>query len=486
MAIDNNITSISGTAVVAADGLPVQVMDGSVRFFSENDDGSIRKDHALRPYLKSPETSPDYRLRTGRDTVLFTDSFNASIQNTNNWYYAFVTMTAAQAGVGSINFGAVQGTANTHGAYMRTYQYFPLVGTSALSAEFTFGQFNSALVTDEVWLMGFGVPQSAVLRPLDGVWAKLTSAGLEGIICFNNTEVSTGIIASFSAFVLGDVNKLCMVVGERSIEYWLDDALLAEQDIPVANGQPFLGKTQAAFMMKYCSGNVSNTNTMRVMDLTVTQYDIDLLKPGPHLAAIAGNHCTVGQNGHTQGTNVGTFAQGAVPTTAACSNTAGVLSGLGGYGVATAQATNTTTTHDNIFSSFQNPVPSINITGRNLVITGIRISAMNTGAVVASTITSLIWGLFWGSTSASLATGETGSFATATTHAPRRLPLGCMYVPVAAVIGQPYDRDISQSFQTPIVVRPGEWVGTTVHFRVGTATTSQEVTALVMFEGYWD
>ena len=104
---------------------------GCAQFFSQNDDGSITG----TPYMRSPETSVDYRLRVGIDTVLFTDSFNATTQNTSNWNYTFVTLTAAQAGAGTVNFGTVQGTAATHGAFMRSAQYFPVIGTAPLSVE---------------------------------------------------------------------------------------------------------------------------------------------------------------------------------------------------------------------------------------------------------------------------------------------------------------------------------------------------------------
>jgi len=481
MAVIDNGNSSSGKANVnTAYALSVapDLSGSGVRCFSENDSGTLTGS-ALN---KSAEVSADYRLRTGRDTVLFTDSFNATTQNTNNWNYISATLTAAQAGVGSINFSAVQGTTSSHGASIRTSQYFPLIGTSALSGEFTFGQFNAVMVTDENWLMGFGLPQSAILRPLDGVWVKLTIAGLEGIICFNNQEYSTGVIRPFSAFVLGDVDKVVIVVGEREVQYWMDDVLLFVQTIPVANGQRFLAKTAPLFMMKYNSGNVSNTNTMRVMDTTVTLYDIDYLMPAPHVAAFAGAHISVGQNGQTQGMTAGNFQNAAVPTTAAGSNTAltaNLPAGIGGYGVMTAQATATGASHDMVATSFLNPVPTANITGRTIMITGVWISCMNTGAAV------LIWGLAYGSLNASLATTETASFATATTRAPRKIPLGCMTVAVGAAVGATYDRDIYRQFASPIAVRPGEYIQTTVHFRVGTATASQEVTYVVGFDGYW-
>jgi len=455
---------------------------GGVRVFSENDAGATTG----AAYLKSPETSPDYRLRAGIDTVLFNDAFNATAQNTNLWAYTFATLTAAQPGAGTVNFSAVQGTTAAHGAFMRTFQYFPLVNTAPLAVEFVGGQFTSELVSGEIWLAGLGLPTAAVTRPTDGVWFKLTSAGLTGVIAFNGTEVETGILMGVSDIALGDMGKYLIVVGEREIEYWVDDVLLGEQEIPTANGIPWLSASAPIFMMKYNTGNVANTNTMRVSRVGVSLMDIATNKKWNHTQSGMGMFCGVGQNGGTMGSTAGGFSQAAIAATAAGSNTAANVTGIGGYGVMTAQATNVAAAGDMIASSFLNPASTINITGRNLYITGVSIACMNTGAAVATTATSLVWGLAWGHTAASLATLETGSFVTATTHSPRRIPLGMCSAAIGTVVGGTYDKEIVRTFDTPVVVRPGEYIATTVRFRVGTATASQELTYVVQFNGYWE
>jgi len=489
----SGITGGSGTAnkanVDAGFNLQVALpltdaLVGSVRMMSENDDGTLTG----AAYLKSPETSPDFRLRAGVDTTLFSEQFNGLIQNTNNWAYAFVTMTASMPGAGYLQFGTVQGTANTHGAFMRTFQYFPLVNTAPLAIEFTGGQFTSALVANETWLAGLGLPTAAVTRPTDGAWFKLTTAGIEGILAFNGAETSTGVILPFASVVVGTMSKYVIVVGEREVEFWADDVLMGHINIPSGNATPFMGAGLPIFMHKFCTGVVANTNVMRISRCGVSSMDVDTGMSMADIAVGQGMLSAIGQNGNAQGNTALNVLNAAVPTTAAIANaTAGAtFVGLGGYFVATAQATNVALAGDMIACSFQNPVPTINITGRNLVIYGVRISAMNTGAVVATTPTSLIWGLAWGHTTVSLATVETASFATATTHAPRRRMLGMMTAPVGAAIGALYDRDINLVSSIPIaVIRPGEFFAITVRFRIGTATASQEVTYTVDPIGIW-
>ena len=455
---------------------------GGVRVFSENDDGSLTG----TAYLKAPETSPDYRLRVGTDTILFNDTFNATTQNTNLWSYTFATLTAAQPGAGTVNFSAVQGTTSAHGAFMRTFQYFPLVNTAPLAVEFVGGKFTANLVSGEVWLSGLGLPSAATTRPTDGVWFKLTSAGLVGVIAFNGTEVESGTLMAIDAIALGDMGKYTIVVGEREVEYWCDDVFLGEQAIPTANGVPWLSAAAPVFMMKYNTGAVANTNTMRVARVGVSLLDVATNKKWGDVQSGMGMNCAVGQNGSTMGSTCGGFNQSAIVATAAGANTTANVTGLGGYGVMTAQATNAGAAGDMIATSYLNPAPTINITGRNLYITGVYISCMNTGAAVATTPTSLVWGLAWGHTSVSLATTETASFATATTHSPRRMPLGMCTAAVGTAVGGVYDKEITRTFDTPIVVRPGEYIATTVRFRVGTATASQELTYVVGFNGYWE
>ena len=459
---------------------------GAVKIFTENDSGSLTG----TPYIKSPEVSPDFRQRVGIDTLLFEDTFNATAQNTSLWSYTFATLTAAQLGAGTVNFSTVQGTTSAHGANMRTFQYFPLTNTAPLAIEFTGGSFVSPMVSGEVWAAGIGLPGSAILLPTDGIYWKLTTAGLEGILSFNNTPVSTGVIYPFSSIVLDTMAKYVIVIGEREIEFWVNDVFLGHLDIPNGNAVPWLGVSAPIFMMKYNTGAVSNTNQIRVARVGVTLLDVASNRAWGVSLATMGRHASTGQNGHTIGTTAGNYSgTSAIAATQAGSNTAANASfaGLGGIFQMTAAAGTAAGSGDLVASYYLNPASTINITGRNLIITKCKINAVNYGAVVATTPTTLVWGLFYGSTAITLAQAESASFTTATAHAPRKIPLGINYVPVGAVVGQPYSAEVGEDFTVaPIVVRPGEYIGTTVRFLVGTATASQTVVYTVTFGGYWE
>jgi hypothetical protein len=115
----------------------------------------------------------------------------------------------------------------------------------------------------------------------------------------------------------------------------------------------------------------------------------------------------------------------------------------------------------------------VNVQGRRLVLRGVRIDAVNTGAAVATTATTIQWSLAFGHTAVSLATAE-GAAA----KAPRRVALGIMTWPVGAAIGQaPQGGAIDFDFgDAPIFVNPGEFIALVGKFIVGTATASQTIT----------
>mgnify|MGYP000222730040 CR=1 FL=1 len=85
----------------------------------------------------------------------------------------------------------------------------------------------------------------------------------------------------------------------------------------------------------------------------------------------------------------------------------------------------------------------------------------------------------------SLAQSESASFTTATAKAWRRVPLGLHSFIVGAAIGASAEA-ITVTFDTPYVVRPGEWVASVAKFLVGTATASQVIWATVMINGYYE
>ena len=443
---------------------------GGARMFCENDPGTITGS----AYLKSPEVSQDYRLRVGMDTILFTDTFNSTTQNTGNWKYVFTTMTMTQsAGFLNINAAGTSTVANNN-ASLQSWRYFSLIGTAPLSVEFT-GQINALPQANEVFLAGLGIPVAAA-SPIDGVWFELTSNGLNGVIRYNSGAAQqVSLIADVSGFPINTNAKYVMVVGERQIEFWIDDVFYGELDMPNAQGQPFITSALPVFMQKYNSGTIGSSPNMivKIGDISVTLMDMNANMTWANQMASSGLGLqTLNGGTFTTGAQQVQWANTALPTAAAATNTTAALGAfLGGIFLMNAPATSAT---DLIVAAYQNPAGGVNQTPRTMKIRGIKIDCVNMGAAVATTATTFAVALGWGSTALTLLTTESASFANNTTKIRRIQPMGVISFPVGTGIGSAAN-SIQFDFEAPIVINPGEYVHVIAKPLIGTATASQVI-----------
>jgi hypothetical protein len=442
---------------------------GSVKIFSENDPGRITGE----PYLKSPEVSQDFRTRVGMDTVLFSYTFNATTQNTGVWKHSFGTMSMTQSsGFLNINAAGTSTVANNY-AYLQTWSYYPLIGTAPICVEFT-GSINMTPTVNEVFQCGLGVATGAS-EPVDGAWFELTSAGLKGCIRYNSGVVDKiDLIANASDIILNSTSKYAMVIGEREIEYWVDDELVGEQVIPAAQGQAFLANSLPLFIQKYNNSTIGSSPNMiiKISDVTVTLMDIATNKSWAGQLARSGLGLQTLDGGtFTNGSQQIQWANTTLPTAAAATNTTAALGAfLGGIFQMNAATTSAT---DVVISSYQNPLGGVNQTPRVMHIRGIKVDIVNAGAANSATVpTTLALALAWGSTAASLATTESASFGNNTTKIRRPQPIGVVGLPISAVVGQ-QGTSLQFDFEAPIIVNPGEFVGVMAKILSGAATASQ-------------
>ena len=497
MALDTRITDTSGTAAevdasgnllvtfpgytaagVIAGGGPAQ---GPATFF-ENDPGTVMGAR----YVKSPEVDEDYRLRIAHDNILDRETFIYTAQNTGKHTHTFTTMTATVSANGLLcNSGAITTTAT--GFTFGTHAEFPCAHAAATTYFETSMSLNTNIASIPAnFVMDVGAFRrgaSTAFAPTDGAYFRFSSAGITAVINRNATE-TVQVLSGVSGILANENHRYIISVSEREVEFWIDDVRYASIDAPITQGQVILGATLPWSLRLANTAVPSAAVTALVTDYTVSYGG----------ALFAETFSTVGNrslgsyqglSGGTMGTLAGNIGNStAIPTTAAGSNTAANVTGLGGVGSITAAAAAAT---DFILTSYQVPAGTVAVQGRRLVVRGVRVSAVNLGAAVATSATSCLIGLAFGHTAVSLATAETASFATATTKAPRRLPLGFMYWNVAAPIGAtPQNGDIVQTFANPIYVNSGEFIATTLKFTSGTATASQQITYTVTFDYGWE
>jgi len=431
---------------------------------SENDAGT--KTGAR--YMVSPETDDDYRLRIATESVFDNETFNYVAQNTGKHIYRNTTMTNAWTAAGLVtNSGNI--TTTTTGTSFSTYAEFPILGSCQLYLEIE-ASFTQQPTTNTVIDFGaFRLNTSNPFAPTDGVYFRLNSAGLVGVINSNTTETTT---SSFS-FTYNNNQKYQFIIAlhEREVEFWIDNVLYGSIETPIGQGQPCMSTSLPISVRHSIVGGAAGS----ALSFTLNDYTLSI--GGPNIsqtASILGQRIYGSYQGLSGGTmgSLATYANSTNPTAAAPSNTAltaNLPGGLGGQGLVTAAVAAAT---DGIWGSYQVPAGTVNIQGRRLVLKGVKVDAVNTGAAVATTATTIQFSLAYGHTAVSLATSEA-----ATTKAPRRISLGYMTWPVAAAIGQgpqgdPINVDLGDA---PIFVNPGEFVQLVGKFLVGTATASQTI-----------
>lgn len=449
---------------------------GGVKVYGSNDDGQITGEVKLA----SPEVDIDYRMRVSQDTIHDEEIFNYLNQNTGKHTFASTTMAATwTAGQFTTNSGAGI-TTTTTGVQLATYAAFPAIGTTTLSADVETA-FNNQPVTNSFIEFGLGIPGSQTAAPTDGVFLRLNASGLQGIVSFNGSETSSGIFpladgAGVWTYVDNKRYQFIIYVGAVVAEFWVNDGTGAVLlgTIPLPSGQGRVG--MAGGLQFFYKHRITGGAAGGILQSFLGAYSIrsggtnNTTSPTEAGSRMFGSY--QGLSGGTMG-SLATYPNSTNPTAAAPGNTsltANLPGGLGGQGVVTAAVAAAT---DGIWGSYQVPAGSVNFSGRRLVLRGVFVDAVNTGAAVATTATTIQFSLAFGHTAVSLATAEA-----ATTKASRRIPLGFMTWAVGAAIGQgPQGGKLSLDFgDAPVYINPGEFIQLVGKFIVGTATASQTIT----------
>ena len=422
--------------------------------------------------------------RTAIPVLLWDDTFNSTTQNTSKYRVATTTQTVTGAG-GFVNLNAsVITTINTNSAY-QTFKVFPLFAKAELRVNFS-ALHTVAPQTNAVTEWGvFTATIPGAAAPTDGCFFRFNAAAeFRGVCSYNTTEVQTVTMAIPSANVVHDY---ALIIQTNTVYFMVDDSITGTltllTDAPGV-GQPFAQATVPITFRHYIGGSSPASGMQfRVSDIFITSLGPDLGRTWAEDKAGFGHMAYQGQNGGTMGTTANTL-NGATQVASALTNTAisaGSPVGLGGIAhVLPTLAVGT----DGLLFSFANPVGSVTQTPRNLIIRGVYISGGVDAALTGGPLVYL-YSLAYGHTLVSLATGESTTFATGTTKAPRRIWLGVQNCVVTAAAGTPLLPAIAVPFTSPIVVAPGEFVAITVRNQ-GIVTTVGSVIITAVFDAYYE
>tara|TARA_R110000868_G_scaffold93573_1_gene258784 strand:+ start:2502 stop:4058 length:1557 start_codon:yes stop_codon:yes gene_type:complete len=423
--------------------------------------------------MKATETSEDYRLRAGVDTVLFAEQFLGAALASRNWLAPLTTFTVTVgSGALTLNAGAV--TTASAVARVQSQQSFKLWGGAPLyfNCEFVYPPANPA--TNNTTEVGLFIA-TGTAAPTDGVLLRYNSAGVvQAVINFNGTET----VATVTTPTTNVRHNLVISVYTDSVNFWIDDVLEASIPTPAGRGYPVASGSLPVTFRTYNAGSASSVAVS-------PQFYTPVVSMGDYagnardcaFTNVAMGGMGISTQGGTAVAQSANYANSVAPASATLSNTAAGYTTLGGqYQFATVATAET----DYALFAFQVPVMAALAHNKKLVVRGVHISAQNTGAAVATTDSSLQWGVGVGSTAVSLATADA-----TTTKAPHRMAIGMQSFAIAAAIGATAP-DLDMKFNSPLVVNPGEFFHVILKLSRGTATASQIIRGCVAVDAEWE
>lgn len=447
---------------------------GGVRSFNENDAWYVTGDIDL----KSQEIDEDFRWRQASDTLYDEENISYTAQNTWKHFYANTTMTNTWAtGAMSTNWSNI--TTTTTGTSFGSYAYFPILGTNTLSYDIE-GSFSNQPVSNTVIDFGWFLRGAAnPYAPTDGVYFRLTAAGLQWVVNYNGTETTTSVFKSVFGWAdwTYTVNKkyqFIVYITPRRAVFWINDAgdinAYGSIETPIGNGQPCASSSLPFSVRHVITGGAASG----VINFQLARYNVRIggttvfTTMSTQWNRLLGSYQWL--SGWTMGSNirVGTITTGneanqtaAVPTT----TTAALGSGLGwSFWETVSLAVNT----DAIIMSYQVPAASVTSAWRRLVLRGMYLSSYVQTVIVGWPYTAEYF-LAFGHTAVSLATAEA-----ATTKAPRRIALPFVQ---QVTLAQAVQTQVAQNTtfvdfgDAPVFVNPGEFLQLCTR-HIGTAGTT--------------
>lgn len=433
--------------------------------------------------LLAAEVSEDYRMRSELDTLLDDHKFNEAAQATKKHKYINTTMTNVW-GSGFLTTNGSNITTTTTGTLLQTYRHFPVFSAAQTYCYFKLAFTGTWAVTNTIIDIGlYTSGQANPFTPTDGVYFRANSTGLFLVANYNGTEVTTSpfkVSSGGADFVptLGESYDCILTVSDVGSVAWMDlkdgnGFVVVGRLSTSSSGVPLMaGSVPFSVRHVIAGGAASAVMNARVAKYTVTNGGFATNRLWP--TAMTGMGLSAAQS-LTAG--LANYANSAAPASATLSNTAAGYTTLGGQFQFAAVAGAET---DYALFGFQIPAATTAVTGRNLIIRGIWIDTINTGAAVATTSTLLQWSIGVGATAVSLAQADA-----AAARARAVTPLGFQTFPIGAAIGAQATR-IDVNLDAPLVCEPASFVHVILKMPVGTATASQIIRGIVGFNGYFE
>lgn len=413
------------------------------------------------------EVDDDGRISMDVNNLLFNDPVDGAAVDIRKWSASNLTMTQAQAsGFITLNSGS--------SLAINLYSIITGVVNFDIMHE-SYVYFHSQVLTPNIpqinATMEFGLGTVATTAaPTDGAFFRWTTAGdFRCVINNAGTEVQS---AALTAPTQNVVHHYEIKIQHGEADFFIDGVEVAT----LVPGSGTANITNSARIPTFYRVYTAGTSPAAAPVLKIAAVDVWRTVLNMNLPW---NETRVKMGNGSYQFPISAFAQTAnhanstSPTSATLSNTAAGYTTLGGRWQFAAPAGAATD-----FALFGAQVPA----GYQLHITNFNMSSVNTGATVATTPTIIDWGVGLNSSAVSLATTDT-----ATTWAPRRIPLGIQGWIVGALAGASSgNQDINLNLRTPWVVDSARFFHVIIQVFIGTATASQVIRGDVFIGGYFD
>lgn len=446
---------------------------GHIACSAENDAGTVTGTRTV----KSMEVTNDYRLRTGQDNTVFNDCFSGAAINTTIWDTALTTMTnTVTNGFSVLNAGS--STASGAVALQRTWRHMPSYKqfTTQVEAEI---QFTQTPQSNNVCEWGLGIVANfAVTAPTDGVFFRMTATGtFLCVVSYNGVETTSSPLDFATLVGTNTTRQFLIYLNSTVAQFWIDNILVAEIAAPAGQASITSSMSLPIMFRNYNSAATALAQQMKIGQVSCIIGDTGMSKPWGHVMTGNGQSSTQGQTGATLGSTA-IYTNAAAAAAAALTNTTAAAQFTGLGGIANYLPTLTAGT-DGILFSYQVPAGTATLPGRSLYISGVSLDGVVTTVLAGGPIINSV-SIAYGHTAVSLATAES-----ATTKAPRRVPLGIQNWAATAAVGAQCQRLQDDYTVAPIVVQPGEFIQIVIR-NLGTVTTTGAITYVCSFTGYWE
>ena len=231
--------------------------------------------------------------------------------------------------------------------------------------------------------------------------------------------------------------------------------------VAVGNPQPIMMASVPLSINHYITNNgaAGNACQPKFTSYAVFIGDQNTSKPWADIMAGMGLNAQLLPEGNASGSYQTPVipaynADGATITPSVSAAGANGLGGMTEFALVVSEAT-----AERIIFSYQNPAAAVNVTGRNIVIKGIRVCAAVRTILVAPTAGNNAYTVImaYGASSVNPNTAEATTFANPTTKNFRKVYLGHQsFTTSAAPIGS-LANDIDVKFNVPHILHPGEW-----------------------------